>query len=79
VTEACVFERNAVGEPWIVREILASRADTLKTLLQSSEFRFAIPGPPPISPAPEPRELRLLASLRWPASQPLRPSEAPHV
>jgi acyl CoA:acetate/3-ketoacid CoA transferase beta subunit/acyl CoA:acetate/3-ketoacid CoA transferase alpha subunit len=64
VTEACVFERSGPGEPWIVREILASRADSLKLLLQSSEFRFAIPGPPPLAPAVDARELALMAQLR---------------
>ncbi len=64
VTEACVFERSGPGEPWIVREILASRAESLKQLLQSSEFRFAIPGPPPLAPAVDARELALLAQLR---------------
>ncbi|HEY6077533.1 MAG TPA: CoA-transferase, partial [Polyangiaceae bacterium] len=49
VTESCVFERSGVGEPWVVREILASRVDGLKQLLQSSGFRFAIPGPPPLA------------------------------
>jgi acyl CoA:acetate/3-ketoacid CoA transferase beta subunit len=64
VTEACVFERSGPGEPWIVREILASRADSLKTLLSASSFRFAIPGPPPLAPPAEAHELELLASLR---------------
>jgi acyl CoA:acetate/3-ketoacid CoA transferase beta subunit len=64
VTEACVFERSGPGEPWIVREILASRAESLKLLLQSSEFRFAIPGPPPLAPAVDARELALMAQLR---------------
>ena len=64
VTEACVFERSGPGEPWIVREIMASRTESLKQLLQSSEFRFAIPGPPPLAPAADARELALLAQLR---------------
>lgn len=69
VTEACVFERSGPGEPWIVREIVAARADSLKCLLASSEFRFAIPGPPPLSPEVDVRELELLASLRGSAGQ----------
>lgn len=64
VTEACVFERSGPGEPWIVREIVASRADTLKALLSNSGFRFAIPGPPPLAPPAAAHELALLSSLR---------------
>jgi acyl CoA:acetate/3-ketoacid CoA transferase beta subunit len=75
VTEACVFERSGPGEPWIVRDIMASRADSLKQLLASSEFRFAIPGPPPLAPAIEAHELLALAALHWPERAP-SPSEA---
>jgi 3-oxoacid CoA-transferase subunit A len=64
VTEACVFERSGPGEPWVVRDIVASRADSLKALLSASSFRFAIPGPPPLAPAVEAHELELLARLR---------------
>jgi acyl CoA:acetate/3-ketoacid CoA transferase alpha subunit/acyl CoA:acetate/3-ketoacid CoA transferase beta subunit len=71
VTDVCVFERSGLGEPWIVREIVASRADTFKALLSTSSFRFAIPGPPPLAPPAEPHELELLASLRLP--EPARP------
>lgn len=64
VTEACVFERSAPGEPWIVREIVPSRAEALRSLLQAGEFRFVIPGPPPLSPAALAHELELLDALR---------------
>jgi acyl CoA:acetate/3-ketoacid CoA transferase alpha subunit/acyl CoA:acetate/3-ketoacid CoA transferase beta subunit len=64
VTEACVFERSAPGEPWIVRDVVPGRASALKELLQSSGFRFAMPGPPPAAPAPSGRELEILARLR---------------
>lgn len=64
VTEACVFERSGLGEPWVVREIVAARADTFKALLSTSGFRFAMPGPPRLAPPVEAHELELLASLR---------------
>jgi len=64
VTEACVFERSGPGEPWIVRDVVPGRASALKELLQSSGFRFAMPGPPPAAPPPSPRELEILARLR---------------
>jgi acyl CoA:acetate/3-ketoacid CoA transferase beta subunit len=63
VTEACVFERSGASEPWIVREIVPARAASLKDPLQTSDFRFAIPGPPPLSPAADARELQLLHTL----------------
>jgi 3-oxoacid CoA-transferase subunit A len=68
VTDACVFERKSPSEPWVVRDILASRADGLRQLLQSSGFSFVFPGPPPIAEPPSARELALLASVRWGAS-----------
>lgn len=64
VTEACVFERAAAGEPWVVRDVVPARAAALKELLQAGGFRFVMPGPPPSSPEPSPRELELLSRLR---------------
>jgi acyl CoA:acetate/3-ketoacid CoA transferase beta subunit/acyl CoA:acetate/3-ketoacid CoA transferase alpha subunit len=64
VTEACVFERAGNGEPWLVRDLVPARASALKELLQSGNFCFAMPGPPPVAPAPTAFELELLARLR---------------
>jgi len=75
VTEACVFERGGAGEPWLVRDVVPSRASALKDLLQSSGFRFAMPGPPPASPAASPHELEILARLRA-GSRPPKTGEA---
>jgi acyl CoA:acetate/3-ketoacid CoA transferase beta subunit/acyl CoA:acetate/3-ketoacid CoA transferase alpha subunit len=63
VTEACVFERNTPGDPWLVRDVVPARASALKDLLQAGGFRFAMPGPPPAAPAPSTHELELLARL----------------
>lgn len=76
VTEACVFERSAVGEPWLVRDLVPKRAAALKELHQSG-FRFVMPALPQAAPAPSPRELELLARLRVPTRKP-KPSEAGH-
>lgn len=64
VTEACVFERGGVGEPWLVRDLVPARASVLKELLQAGGFRFAMPGPPPVSAPPTAFELALLPRLR---------------
>jgi acyl CoA:acetate/3-ketoacid CoA transferase alpha subunit len=64
VTEACVFERSAAGEPWLVRDVVPARAALLKELLKDGGFRFAMPGPVPAAPSPSARELELLARLR---------------
>jgi acyl CoA:acetate/3-ketoacid CoA transferase alpha subunit/acyl CoA:acetate/3-ketoacid CoA transferase beta subunit len=63
VTEACVFERSAAGEPWRVRDVVARRAELLKEVMQSG-FRFVMPGPPPVAEAPTAAELSMLAKLR---------------
>lgn len=65
VTEACVFERSAAGEPWLVRDVVPGRAAALKDLLHSGGFRFAMPGPPAAAPAPSTHELEWLARLRY--------------
>jgi hypothetical protein len=64
VTEACVFERGGPGEPWLVRDVVPARAAALKDLLHAGGFRFAMPGPPAVAPAPTAVELQLLAGLR---------------
>ncbi|HYQ14691.1 MAG TPA: CoA-transferase, partial [Polyangiaceae bacterium] len=74
VTDACVFERSGSGEPWLVRDVVPSRASALKELLQSSGFRFAMPGPPPAAAAASPYELEILARLRV-ASRPKKSGE----
>lgn len=63
VTEACVFERSAVGEPWQARDLVPTRASVLKSLQQSG-FRFVITGPPSEAPPPTEQELNWLARLR---------------
>jgi acyl CoA:acetate/3-ketoacid CoA transferase alpha subunit len=65
VTEACVFERSAAGEPWLVRDVVPARAEALKVLLQAGDFRFVMPGPPAAAAEATPHELELLATLRW--------------
>ncbi len=72
VTEACVFERSGVGEPWLVRDVVPARAAALKELLQGGGFRFAMPGPPATAPAPSAFELALLGRLRPAALGPER-------
>lgn len=67
VTEACVFERAAPGQPWLVREVMPSRADALKALIQTGAFPFAMPGPPPAVAPPSAFELEVLGRLRLPA------------
>ena len=74
VTEACVFERSGPSEPWLVRDVVPTRASTLKPLLASG-FPFVMPGPPPSAVAPSSRELELLASLRVPSQARPKPSE----
>lgn len=64
VTEACVFERSSVGEPWLVRDVVPARAAALKELLRAGGFCFAMPGPPPSALPPTAQELELLARLR---------------
>lgn len=66
VTEACVFERSGPAEPWLVRDVVPSRASALGELLRQSGFRFAMAGPPPAAAAPTARELEVLARLRGP-------------
>ena len=78
VTEACVFERNGPGEPWLVRDVVPNRARALKDLLKTSDFRFAMPGPPPIAPPPTARELELLARLRFTAEPSAKATEVAH-
>ncbi|MES1185844.1 MAG: CoA-transferase [Myxococcales bacterium] len=75
VTEACVFERAGKGEPWLVRDLVPSRASALKELLHAGNFCFAMPGPPPVAPPPTAFELELLARLRA-RGGPKRKSEA---
>jgi acyl CoA:acetate/3-ketoacid CoA transferase alpha subunit/acyl CoA:acetate/3-ketoacid CoA transferase beta subunit len=70
-TEACVFERGGPGEPWIVSDVVPSRAAALTQLLQASGFRFVMPGPPSVAPPVSARELEILARLRW-AGEPAR-------
>jgi acyl CoA:acetate/3-ketoacid CoA transferase alpha subunit/acyl CoA:acetate/3-ketoacid CoA transferase beta subunit len=65
VTEACVLERATPGEPWLVRDVVPARAGALKTLLHAGQFRFVMPGLPPSADDPSPRELEILAELRW--------------
>ncbi len=77
VTDVCVFERSAAGEPWLVRDVVPARAAALKDLVQGSGFRFVMPGPPDAAPPPTPRELELLARLRVAAHKP-KPSGAAH-
>jgi hypothetical protein len=64
VTEACVFERSAGGEPWLVRDVVPARAAALKELLHESGFRFVMPGPPVAAPPASALELQLLSRLR---------------
>jgi hypothetical protein len=78
VTEACVFERSGAGDPWLVRDVVPSRARALKDLLKAGDFRFAMPGPSPEAPPPTARELELLAHLRFVADQPAKPGEVTH-
>lgn len=75
VTEACVFERAGNGEPWLVRDLVPSRASALKELLHAGSFCFAMPGPPPVASPPTAFELELLARLRARGGQ-KRKSEA---
>lgn len=65
VTEACVFERSGPAEPWLVRDVVPARAAALGQLLQTSGFRFAMPGPPSSAEPASSHELSLLAGLRW--------------
>jgi acyl CoA:acetate/3-ketoacid CoA transferase alpha subunit/acyl CoA:acetate/3-ketoacid CoA transferase beta subunit len=65
VTEACVFERSGPAEPWLARDVVPARAGALGQLLQTSGFRFAMPGPPSSAEPPSANELELLARLRW--------------
>jgi hypothetical protein len=64
VTDACVFERSSAGEPWLVRDVVPTRASALKDLLHSGGFHFAMPGPPPTASPPTALELELLSRLR---------------
>jgi len=64
VTEACVFERSGPAEPWLVRDVVPSRAAALSQLLSTGGFRFAMPGPPSTALPATARELELLALLR---------------
>jgi acyl CoA:acetate/3-ketoacid CoA transferase beta subunit len=68
VTEACVFERNGIGQPWLVRDVVPTRAAALQELLRSGGFPFVMPGPPASAPAPSAFELALLGRVRVPAS-----------
>jgi acyl CoA:acetate/3-ketoacid CoA transferase beta subunit len=65
VTEACVFERTGPAEPWLVRDVVPARAAALTQLLQTSGFRFVMPGPPSSAEPASSHELSLLAGLRW--------------
>ncbi|HVY25097.1 MAG TPA: CoA-transferase [Polyangiaceae bacterium] len=68
VTEACVFERSGPGDPWLVRDVVPTRAAVLGQLLQTSGFRFVMAGPPTSAEPPSSGELALLARLRWSGS-----------
>jgi hypothetical protein len=76
VTEVCVFERQAPGEPWIVTDVIPARAHGLRELLAPGGFRFAMREPPPAAPPAAPRELELLSQLRNAAEILHEPAEA---
>jgi len=63
VTDACVFERSAFGEPWHVRDLVPARASVLEGLQQSG-FRFVIAEAPSAAEPPSEQELSWLARLR---------------
>jgi acyl CoA:acetate/3-ketoacid CoA transferase alpha subunit/acyl CoA:acetate/3-ketoacid CoA transferase beta subunit len=69
VTEACVFERESVDAPWLVRDVLPTRALRLRELLQGG-FRFAMPEAPAVAAPPTDAELAILARLRVSALHP---------
>lgn len=75
VTEACVFEREAAGEPWIITDVMPARAQALRELLAPGGFRFTMREPPPASLPASERELELLSRLRFPAEMPYRHAE----
>jgi acyl CoA:acetate/3-ketoacid CoA transferase alpha subunit len=76
VTEACVFERKAAGEPWVVTDVVPARAPALREVLAPGGFRFAMGEPPPAAPPANPRELELLAQLRFRPEMRPAPAEA---